>query len=193
MTTESTLTPTRVMDGREIPATGTWDLDPTHLSVTFEARHMMIAKVRGAFTASTGTISVEDTLAASSVDVTIDIASLDSGDEGRDTHLLSEDFLDVEQYPTMTFTGSNLEVVGDRYRLDGELTIKDVTRPVSLDLEFTGAVIDPWGNARAAFAASSEIDRTDWGLTWNVPLETGGVLVSKTIKIVIDAEAVLRT
>ncbi len=181
------------MDGREIPATGTWDLDPTHLSVTFEARHMMIAKVRGAFTASTGTISVEDTLAASSVDVTIDIASLDSGDEGRDTHLLSEDFLDVEQYPTMTFTGSNLEVVGDRYRLDGELTIKDVTRPVSLDLEFTGAVIDPWGNARAAFAASSEIDRTDWGLTWNVPLETGGVLVSKTIKIVIDAEAVLRT
>lgn len=193
MTTESTLTPTRVVDGREVPATGTWNLDPTHLSVTFEARHMMIAKVRGAFTASTGMITVADALGNSSVDVTIDIASLDSGDEGRDTHLLSEDFLDVEQYPTMTFTGNNLEVVGDRYRLDGELTIKDVTRPVSLDLEFTGAVIDPWGNARAAFAASTEIDRTDWGLTWNVPLETGGVLVSKMIKIVIDAEAVLRT
>ncbi len=193
MTTESTLTPTRVVDGREVPATGTWDLDPTHLSVTFEARHMMIAKVRGAFTASTGSITVDDALGESSVEVSIDIASLDSGDEGRDTHLLSEDFLDVEKYPTMTYRSSGIEAVGERYRLGGELTIKDVTRTVSLDLEFTGAVIDPWGNARAAFAATTEIDRTDWGLTWNVPLETGGVLVSKTIKIVIDAEAVLRT
>jgi len=193
MTTETTLTTTRTVDGREVPATGTWDFDPTHLSVTFEARHMMIAKVRGAFTAATGTIVVQEDPSRSSVDVSIDTASIESGSEERDVHLRSEDFLDVEKYPTMTYRGANLEVVGDRYRLDGELTIKDVTRPVSLDLEFNGAIVDPWGNARAAFSATTEIDRTDWGLTWNVPLETGGVLVGKTIKIIIDAEAVRRS
>ena len=192
MTTETTLTATRTIDGRAVPASGTWDFDPTHLSVTFEARHMMIAKVRGAFSAAAGTITVQDEPSGSSVEVSIDTASLGSGNEERDAHLRSEDFLDVDTYPAMTYRGTNLEVVGDRYRLDGELTIKGVTRPVSLDLEFNGAIVDPWGNARAAFSASTEIDRTDWDLTWNVPLEAGGVLVGKTIKIVIEAEAVRR-
>lgn len=191
MTTEATLTPTRAVDGREVPAAGTWAFDPTHLSVTFEARHMMIAKVRGAFTVAGGTITVAEDPSKSSVEVSIETASIESGDDDRDAHLRSEDFLDVEKYPTMTYRGTNLQVVGDHYRLDGELTIKDVTRPVSLDLEFNGAIVDPWGSTRAAFSATSEIDRMDWDLTWNVPLETGGVLVGKTIKIIVDAEAVL--
>ncbi|MCL1599472.1 MAG: YceI family protein [Actinomycetia bacterium] len=193
MTTETTLKAMRTVDGREVPAAGTWDFDPTHLSVTFEARHMMIAKVRGSFTAAEGTITVGDDPAGSSVEVSINTSSIESGSDERDAHLRSGDFLDVEKYPTMTYIGASLELVGDRYRLDGELTIKDVTRPVSLDLKFNGAIVDPWGNTRAAFSASSEIDRTEWDLTWNVPLETGGMLVGKTIKIVVEAEAVLRS
>ncbi|MCL1595490.1 MAG: YceI family protein [Actinomycetia bacterium] len=183
----------RIVDGRETPATGVWDIDPEHASMTFEAKHMMIAKARGSLSDANGTITVENDPADSSVELSIPVASLQSGSKERDAHLLSEDFLDVANHPTMSFSGDKVEIVGDRYRLHGELTVKSVTRPVILDFEFNGAIIDPWGNARAAFSASTAIDRTDWGLTWNMPLETGGVLVGKTVKITIEAEAVKRS
>jgi len=184
MASTDTLTATRTVDGREVPAAGTWNIDAGHTTITFEGRHLMISKVRGSFGLQDGTITVaEDPLAYTT--------SVAAGSADRDGHLRSTDFFDVDVYPRMTFTGSGLEVSDDGYRLNGVLTIKDVSHPVELDLEFTGGVIDPSGEARAAFSASATVDREDWGLTWNMALETGGVLVSKRIKISIDAEAVL--
>lgn len=189
MTTEITATPTRTVDGREVPAAGVWNLDPAHTSITFEGRHMMISKVRGSFGSAGGAVTVAEDPADSTVEVTIDIASVESGSDDRDNHLRSPDFFDVENYPHMTFRGAGLEANGEAYRLSGELTIKEVTRPVTLDFEFTGGVVDPYGNPRTAFSASTELDREDWDLTWNMALETGGVLVGKKIKIFIDIEA----
>jgi len=182
----------RDTDGRSAPTAGVWDLDPAHLSVAFEARHMVIAKVRGSFRTASGSITVTDDVLDSSVEAIIDVASLDSGDSERDAHLLSGDFLDVENHPSVTFRSTNLTRNGKRYILTGDLTVAGAVRSVDLDLEFNGATTDPWGNARAAFSASVEIDRSDWDLTWNMALETGGLLVGKTIKIMIDAEAVKR-
>jgi polyisoprenoid-binding protein YceI len=190
MTTEAPLAATRTKDGKEVPVVGRWDIDPTHASINFEGRHMMIAKVRGSFTNATGGIEVTEDPANSSVEVTIETASVESGTDDRDNHLRSPDFFDVENYPHMTFRASGLEPNGDAYRLNGELTIKDVTRPVVLDFEFNGGLVDPYGMSRIAFSASTELDREDWGLTWNMALETGGVLVGKKIKIFIDVEAV---
>ncbi len=190
MTTETPLAVTRTVDGREVPVAGTWSIDPTHTSITFEVRHMMIAKVRGAFGSAQGTIEVAEDPAASTVEVTIDTASVSTGTEDRDAHLRSADFFDVEHHPQMTFRGSGVEVAGDRHRFTGELTIKDVTRPVTLEFEFGGGIVDPYGNPRVAFSAWTEVDRSDWDLTWNMPLETGGVMVGKKAKISIDIEAV---
>jgi polyisoprenoid-binding protein YceI len=192
MTIKATPQASRTIDGRAVPAPGIWDLDPAHVSATFEARHMVIAKARGRFNAVTGVIVVEEDVLESSVDVSIDVASLDSGDSERDAHLLSGDFLDVDGYSELTFRSTGITPVGRHFTLEGELTIKGVSRPVAFDLEFNGATIDPWGNQRAGFSASTEIDRTDWGLTWNMALEAGGMLVGKSVKIVIDAEAVRR-
>ncbi len=189
MTTEAPTRPTRTVDGREVPAAGTWNLDPTHASITFESRHMMISKVRGSFGSAAGAIEVTEDPTDSTVQVTIDVASVESGTDDRDNHLRSPDFFDVENYPHMTFHGAGLKANGDAYRLSGELTIKDVSRPVTLDFEFTGGVMDPFGSERTAFSASTELDRDDWGLTWNMVLDTGGVLVGKKIKIFIDIEA----
>lgn len=190
MTTETPIAVTRTKDGREVPVVGRWDLDPTHASITFEGRHMMISKVRGSFGSAGGTIEVTEDPAEATVEVRIETASIESGFEDRDGHLRSPDFFDVENYPHMTFRGAGLEANGDAYRLNGELTIKDVTKPVVLDFEFSGGVIDPYGSPRIAFSASTELNREDWGLTWNMALEAGGVLVGKKIKIFIDVEAV---
>lgn len=190
MTTEASAAATRTVDGHEVPAQGTWNLDPTHTIITFEARHMMISKVRGSFGSASGTINVTDDPLASKVEVAIDTASVESGTEDRDNHLRSPDFFDVENYPQMTFRSTNVEPAGDGYRMTGDLRIKDVTRPVVLDFEFTGGLIDPYGNPRVAFSASFEANREDWDLTWNMSLETGGFLVGKEIKVSIDAEAV---
>ena len=190
MTTEAPAAATRTVDGREVPAQGTWNLDPTHAIITFEARHMMISKVRGSFGSASGTINVTDDPLDSQVEVVIDTASVESGTEDRDNHLRSPDFFDVENYPQMTFRSTNVEAAGDGYRMTGDLTIKDVTRPVVLDFEFTGGLIDPYGNPRVAFSASFEANREDWDLTWNMALETGGFLVGKEIKVSIDTEAV---
>lgn len=165
-------------------STGTWTIDPTHTEVGFVARHLMVTKVRGSFTDVTGTVVVADDFAASTAEVTIKTASVSTGTPDRDAHLRGEDFFDAERHPDMTFRSTSF----DGETLAGDLTIKGVTKPVTLDVDFGGVATDPWGNEKAAFEATGEIDRTAWGLTWNAPLEKGGVLVSEKIKIAIDLQ-----
>jgi len=191
MTTSMTHPLIRTVDGAELPAVGTWNIDPAHTSAEFVARHLMVTKVRGGFASITGTIQVADDPADSLVEVVIDTESVSTGASDRDDHIKSADFLDVAGYPEMRFASTGIQPAGRAWKLTGDLTVKDVTRPVALDLEFVGIVDDPWGNAKAAFAATTEINREDWGLTWNVALETGGVLVSKKITIEIEAQATL--
>ena len=171
-----------------LPATGTWVLDTSHSSVEFIARHLMISKVRGAFGAFSGTVTVADPVESSSVEVVIEAASFSSGDEGRDGHVRGEDFLDVERFPKITFTGSGPRQKGSAWVLPGELTIRDVTRPIELAVEALGVIADPWGTEKAAFSASTEIDREEFGVTWNAALETGGVLVGPKVRIEIEVQ-----
>lgn len=187
--TQDTMELERTVDGRRVPAAGRWLIDSTHTQAEFVARHLMVTKVRGGFDDIGGTIVVGEDPADSSVDVTVQMASVSSGTAERDTHLWSADFFDVENYPTMVFVSTSVEPSGSSWKLHGDLTIKDVTRPLTLDFEFVGVSVDPWGNAKAAFSASGDIEREDWGLTWNVPLEAGGVLVSKKARIEIEVQA----
>jgi polyisoprenoid-binding protein YceI len=172
-----------------LPQTGTWNIDPTHTVIGFMAKHLMVTKVRGSFKAFSGTVEIGESPENSSVQVSIDAASIDTGPVDRDNHLRSGDFLDVENHPTITFTSTAVRQVGSDYQVEGELTIRGVSKPVTLDMTFDGLATDPWGNAKAAFSAATTINREDWGLTWNAQLETGGVLVSKEIKIEIEAQA----
>ncbi|MGA9594682.1 MAG: YceI family protein [Acidimicrobiia bacterium] len=172
-----------------LPATGTWSLDTAHTTVGFKVKHLMAARVRGSFRTFSGTINVADPVENSSVNVTIDAASIDTGASDRDHHLRSPDFLDVENFPTLEFNSNTVRVTGDGYAVDGELTIRGESRPVTLDMEFAGVIQDPWGNEKAIFSASTKINREDWGLTWNAPLEAGGWLVGKEVTIEIELEA----
>ncbi len=192
MTTE-TKQVTRTVDGHLAPVAGTWILDPAHTTLTFEARHMMIAKVRGAFQKAEGRIVVPDDPRQTEVEVVVETASVDTGVEDRDNHLRSADFFDVEQFPTMTFRGNGVSITDDGYVLRGTLTIRDVTRPLDLPFEFHGGIVDPYGNPRIAVSAQTEIDRTEWGLTWNMALEAGGVVIGPKVKIFVDAEATLQS
>lgn len=191
-TSEATTAPAvRTYEGVEFPAAGVWALDKAHTTVEFTARHLMVAKVKGRFAEFAGQLNVADDPRESTVDVTIDTASIDTREEQRDGHLRSADFFDVENHPHMIFRGTGVEHVGGtQWRILGDLTIKDVTRPVTLDAEFLGGVTDPWGNQRIAFSAQTRIKREDYGLTWNVALETGGWLVGSEIKIGIEVEAI---
>ena len=183
--------PGRTIDGIEAPRAGTWVIDKAHTSVGFTARHLMVAKVRGRFGEFAGTLHIAERPEDSWADVSIRTASIDSRDEGRDAHLRSADFFDVERFPAMTFRSTGLRSTGpSSFELPGELTIKEATRPVTLSVDYEGLTLDPWGNGRAVFSATTEIDREDFGLTWNVALETGGVLVGKQVKIEIEIEAV---
>lgn len=169
-----------------------WTIDPAHSQANFSARHMMVSTVRGSFRKIEGTLDFDPANPASgSVEAVIDVASMDStGVEQRDEHVLSPDFLDVEKYPTITFKSTRVEPNRDNTeaKVYGDLTIKDVTREVTLDVEFHGAGTTPYGQNIVGFEASTKIDRENFGLTWNVALETGGWLVGKDIKISIDAE-----
>ena len=181
---------TRTVDGIEIPGEGTWEIDPAHSRVAFVARHLMVTKVRGSFGVFGGTITVGEQPEESSVEVVVDVASLDSRSPDRDKHLLSADFLDVERFPKITFGTTKVERTGHHaLRMTGDLTIRDVTRPVVLDAEFVGLTDDPWGGKRVAFEAATEIDREDWDMTWNVALESGGVLVSKKVQVEVEVQA----
>jgi len=149
----------------------------------------MVSKVRGGFGAVTGTIDVAETLRDSSVEIVIETASVSTGDDDRDGHIKSPDFFDVENFPEMRFVSTAVEPDGGSWKLTGALTIKDVTKPVTIDFDFNGIVDDPWGNSKAAFSGTAVILREDWGLNWNVALDAGGVLVSKKIAIEIEVEA----
>ena len=163
---------------------GTWTVDPTHAEVGFVARHLMVAKVRGRFTEVSGTVEVGETLAETSVRAVASAASVSTNQADRDGHLRSADFFDVETYPELTFVSTS--VSSDS--MIGHLTIKGVSRSVTFDLEFDGVQADPWGNTKAGFTATTAINRSDWGLTWNAAIEGGGVLVSDKIAITLEVE-----
>jgi polyisoprenoid-binding protein YceI len=169
---------------------GTWNVDASHSSVAFSVRHLMVSKVRGRFTAFTGSATIAANPLESRIDATVELGSVDTSDAGRDEHLRGEDFFDVAKFPTMTFNSTKITEDGGDYKLEGNLTIKGVTKPVVFDLEFEGTGTDPWGNTRGGFSAETEINRKDWGLEWNVALEAGGVLVGEKIKINLDVELV---
>jgi polyisoprenoid-binding protein YceI len=176
----------------DVPAPGTWALDPAHTVVTFTARHLMVTKVRGRFPLAAGTVTIAENPLDSSVEATVDVARVDSGDAGRDEHLRSADFFDAEHHPTVSFRSTRVEDAADgTYRLTGDLTIKDVTRPVTLDLEYLGTISSPWDDQRAGFSATTEVSRKEWGLEWNVALEAGGVVVGDKVRLSIDTEAIL--
>ncbi len=174
------------------PTQTVWSIDPAHTEVSFAVKHLMISTVRGRFADVRGTIRLdENDVTTASVDAEIATASIDTRQEQRDTHLRSADFFEVEKYPLITFRSRSVErVKGERYRIIGDLTIRDVTREVVLEGSDEGRGKDPWGGDRLAFSATTAIDRRDFGLTWNQALETGGVLVSNEIKISIDVQAV---
>ena len=181
---------TGTVERTALPPAGTWKVDPGHAEVGFVGRHFGLTKVRGRFTGVDGTVLIADDVERSTVAVTIDMASVTSGDQARDEHLRSADFFDVERHRTATFMSTVVRVGDGPPTITGDLTIKGVSRPVTLDVEYLGQLDDPWGNQRAVFSAAGVINREDWGLTWNMPLASGGLLVSKQIRIEIEVELV---
>ncbi|MGO8876408.1 MAG: YceI family protein [Acidimicrobiales bacterium] len=170
---------------------GRWNVDSLHSEVGFTVRHMMVSKVRGKFTKYDAELVTAENPLESSVTASIDLSSIDTGSADRDNHLRSADFFEVEKYPTMTFRSTGIRPNGDDFILDGELTLKDVTLPVSLDLELGGFGKDPYGGTRAGFTASGEIKRSDFHVDFNAALETGGVVVSDKVTLHLEIEAVL--
>lgn len=175
--------------------TAVWKLDPAHAHVEFAVRHLMISRVKGQFTDVEGTLRIEgDDVSTAELEVEIGAASIDTRVEQRDEHLRSADFLDAENHPKLTYRSKEVERTGPEHlRVVGDLTIRDVTREVVLDVTERGRVTDPWGGERAGFGATATIDRKDFGLTWNQALETGGVLVGDEVQITLDAEWVLQS
>jgi polyisoprenoid-binding protein YceI len=175
------------------PATGTttvWAIDPSHSSVEFSVRHMMISTSKGRFSGVSGTITLDpDNFANSHAEVTIDASTIDTRDEKRDAHLRSADFFNVEKYPNITFKSTRVVKDGDDYKVYGDLTILDVTREVELKTEFHGQNKTPWGFEVVGFSASTKINRKEFGLNWNAALETGGFLVGDEVKVHIEIEA----
>jgi len=172
--------------------TGDYTVDVAHTRIGVRARHAMVTTVRGAFTDFAGTAHLDTAKPeGSSVSLRIATASIDTGTPDRDAHLRSPDFLDVERYPEMTFVSTDVEQLDDEvYRVTGDLTIKDVTRPVSVDFTLTGSALDPFGNTRVGFEGALAIKRSDWDLTWNTVLDTGGVLVSDRIQVEFDVSVI---
>jgi polyisoprenoid-binding protein YceI len=183
MTTTPTIT--------QLLPTGTWNIDATHSSIEFSVRHLMISKVKGSFKTFSGTVTIPEDPFHASINVAIDPNSIDTGDANRDNHLRSADFFGVETYPVAQYVSSSVRPRGDGYVVEGELTLHGVTRPVTLDLEFNGTGGDPWGNVRAGFTATAEINRRDFGIDITMPMETGGVVVGDKIKLAIEVELVL--
>jgi polyisoprenoid-binding protein YceI len=174
----------------ELPSPGVWRVDPAHSSVTFSTRYMMLSKIRGRFADFDATIFVAENPEDSRLEAAIDAASIDTNHRVRDEHLRSPDFLQVDLFPTLSFQSTQVSLVDEAsLQVWGDLTIRDITRPVVLDVEFLGVAPDPSGVDRAAFVGRTEIDREDWGIVWNKPLDTGGVLAGKRIDIEIEIQA----
>ena len=182
--------PVRVVDGVELPAPGRWLIDPGHAEVGFIGRHLGFTKIRGRFRGVDGFVEIAENPEDSTVEVSIDMASVDSGDTTRDDHLRSQDLFDVEAFPTATFRARAVSWAGTSGTLAGALTIKGITNTVELDVEYLGSVVDPWGGERAIFSASGTVNRDDWGIGWNVVLDAGGLLVSKEIRLEFEIETV---
>lgn len=180
----------RTVQDQTVPEAGTYEIDGSHTVVEFVVRHLGLAKVRGRFNEFSGTVTIADQIEDSHVEAKIDAGSIDTRNDDRDNHLRSGDFLDVEKYPTLELNSTGLRREGANWLLDGELTVRGETRPVTFDIEFEGGARDPWGGIRVGFTATTEVNREDWGLTWNQALETGGWLVGKQVKIELSAEAV---
>ena len=179
----------RTVDGRPVPTAGTWAIDTVHSSVEFVVRHLAVAKTRGRFTDYAVDLTIAERPEDSTVSVTIQADSFSTGDEARDGHVKSPDFLDVESFPTLTFVSTQVAPVSQSdWKVTGDLTIHGVTKSVVLDVEFAGVETDPWNNTKAGFSATAEIDREDFGLSWNQPLAGGGVLVGKKVKIELEIE-----
>ncbi|MGW4941083.1 YceI family protein [Actinoplanes sp. NPDC004185] len=182
---------TREFEGLQIPAAGTYQLDAAHKRVGFVVRHLMVSKVRGNFAEADATITIAEDPLQSSVTASIVTASVQTGNVDRDNHLRTGDFFEAEKYPAITFRSTGIKShSGAEFVLDGELTIKDVTKPVELVVEFEGATTSPYGQQVFGFSATTEIDREDWGLTYNMALESGGVMIGKKVKIEIEGEAI---
>jgi len=171
---------------------GTWTIDTTHSDVSFTVRHLMVSKVRGHFGTFEGSLDIAENIFDSKVHASIDLDSIDTRDEGRDAHLRSADFFDIENHPTMTFVSTGLRTDGDDYVVEGVLTLKGVSKAVELALEFNGVTTDPWGGTRSGFSASTEINRRDFGVDITLPLDGGGVVVGDKIKVAIEIEAILQ-
>ncbi|MEU0394408.1 YceI family protein [Streptomyces sp. NPDC006208] len=171
---------------------GDYTIDPAHSSIGFTVRHAMVTNVRGSFGSHEGTLSLDGAdPSRSTAAIDVDIASIDTGIADRDGHLRSGDFFDAEKFPKMSFRSTGAEQLGgDKYRITGDLTIKDVTRPLTIDLDFNGSATDAYGNERVGFEGGTEILRSDWGLTWNAALEAGGVMVSDKVKLTFDISAI---
>ncbi|MFI0808307.1 YceI family protein [Streptomyces echinatus] len=179
--------------GPELTAlTGDYTIDPAHSTIGFVARHAMVTNVKGGFDDFTGTLSLNGAdPAASTATLDIQMESIDTGNADRDGHLKSADFFKTDEFPTMTFRSTKAEALGgDDYRITGDLSLLGVTKQISIDLEFNGAATDPFGNERVGFEGKAELLRSEWGLTWNAALETGGVLISDKIKLVFDISAI---
>jgi polyisoprenoid-binding protein YceI len=182
---------TRTWEGLTIPAAGTFNLDAAHTRIGFWAKHMMVSKVRGHFGEFSGSVTIAENPLESSAALTIQAATIETGTPDRDGHLRSDDFLAAEKYPEVTFRSTRVVGhSGDEFRVLGDLTIRDVTKEVELKVEFGGAGTSPYGMEVFGFSISTEFDREDFGLTWNMALEAGGVLVGKKVKVEIEGEAI---
>ena len=181
----------------EIPGyvAGTWTIDPVHYEVSFVVRHMMVSKVRGRFDKFEGTITTASDPLQSAVTATVDLSSVNTGNETRDNHIRSADFFDTEKHPEMTFRSTGLRPDGDGFLLDGDLTLRDVTRPVTFKLEVNGFGPDPYGGTRTGFSATTEINRNDWNVSYNGPIPgaSNGVILSDKVTINLEIEGVLNT
>ncbi|MRG58457.1 polyisoprenoid-binding protein [Agromyces sp. CFH 90414] len=178
----------------EIPGyrVGTWTIDPSHSEVGFQIRHLMISKVKGKFERFTATFTTAENPLESSVTASAEVASVNTNEPNRDGHLRTGDFFDAETYPTIDFVSTGVRVEGGDFKVDGDLTIRGITRPVTFDFEFGGFGGDPYGNYKGGATAKAEINREDFGLTWNSTLETGGVLLGDKVTITLELQAALQ-
>ena len=189
--TERTVSVLRTHDDRHIPVAGVYEIDGAHTSVEFVGRHLMITKVRGRFSDVRGQVTIAENPEDSHVEVEIGAASVSTGNGDRDTHLRSADFFDVEQFPTISFRSTLVRALPKAtWEVVGDLTVHGITRPVTLQVDFDGADISPTGDERIGFSAATEVNREDFGLTWNMALETGGLLVGKTARIELSVQAI---
>lgn len=190
----STDTAVREINGVELPQTGDWVIDPAHSSIEAVARHMVVTKVRGHFEEFSGTVHIDEDPSKSWAEASIKAASINTNAPDRDAHLRSPDFLNADEFPELSFKSTRLgHRSGRRFEVVGDLTIRGETHPVTLDVQFGGVVTDPFGQVKALFSASTKLEREKWGVNWNQALEAGGVLVSKTLEVEIEIQAVLQS